>query len=64
MEMLGTWLYTVLLNFFNFHNEKGGKTTITTVPGILIPLATQKLPISQSDLVQTMDPNSKAGSRG
>lgn len=52
MDMLGTWLYIVLLNFFNFHNEKvRGKTTITTVPGILIPLATQKLPISQSDLV-------------
>lgn len=51
--MLGMWLYIVLLLYFlNVHNENVRKkqNTITTLPGILVPLATQKLTISQSDL--------------
>lgn len=50
IEILGIWLYAVFLYFLN--NEKlREKPTITTLPGILVPLATQKPPISQSDSV-------------
>lgn len=31
--------------------KKKKKNTITTLPGILVPLATQKLTITQSDLI-------------
>lgn len=51
---------------WNLHNENVRKKhTITTLSGILVPLATQKPSISQSDLVgMTKNPKSEAGSRG
>lgn len=51
--MLGMAVQTVLVYFLNLSKKKN---TITTLPEIQAPVATQKPPISQSNLLYTKDP--------